>query len=224
MDEVEHYRAGISRVTSSLPCSLSPPIVAALLPTHSACNNTKAQAPQMHTRMFAMPHVLVSTRMFAIPRVLVSEFGHLHIYDRSGASAHACMHTQTLRSDHKCANGQTLYMCMHTWSCRVASCAECVNTVIPALTVSGIGCVVENNHNNEMHVSVVVKGGAAHQSGIQEVLPCPRLPFLDFALQELNQTNPLNTGAPVLCVCTCERAASSRERRTCVFIFFRRGT
>lgn len=46
---------------------------------------------------------------------------------------------------------------------------------MPALTVSGIGCVVEKNHNNEMHVSVVVKGGAAHQSGIQEVLPCPRL-------------------------------------------------
>jgi hypothetical protein len=78
--------------------------------------------------------------------------------------------------------------------------------------------VVENNHNNEMHVSVVVKGGAAHQSGIQEVLPCPRLRSLDFALQELNQTKALNTGAPVLCVCTCERAASSRERRLCVYL------
>jgi hypothetical protein len=83
----------------------------------------------MHTHVFAMPYVLVSTRMFAIPHVLMSEFGHLHIYDRSGASEHArmltqtlrskCMRAQTLRSDHKCANDQTLYMCMHTWSCRV---------------------------------------------------------------------------------------------------------
>ena len=80
---------------------------------------------------------------------------------------------------------------------------------------SGIGCVVENNHNNEMHVSVVVKGGAAHQSGIQEVL-LYTLAFLNFALQELNQTKALNTGAPVLCVCTCERAASSD---VCLFTF-----
>jgi hypothetical protein len=104
MDEVEHYRAGISPVTGSLPCSLSQPIVAALLPTHIACKHTKAQAPQMRTRMFAMPYVhkQMHTRMFEIPCVLVS------------TGVHACMHTQTLRSDHKCANGQTLYICMHT--------------------------------------------------------------------------------------------------------------
>ena len=47
----------------------------------------------MHTHVFAMPYVLVSTRMFAIPHVLMSEFGHLHIYDRSGASEHARMLT-----------------------------------------------------------------------------------------------------------------------------------
>ena len=169
MDEVEHYRAGVP-LNTRFHFAKSWPNVAAhcILLAHGTWATTQAQ---LRTRVCAIKHVRASAGAHGNGR-------RTPHFPSDGSSVTPCTssnrtpiaHLQVqIASDH--ANFVREICMALRKRLLTPTHVEREHALILSCALSGIGCVVESNDRNGVHVSVVVKGGAAHQSGIQEVLP-----------------------------------------------------